>query len=788
MTSSVKAPTLGNYFLLANRLREAIRKNRRDTEFADDRRTIVYLTDTNMAEFYLRGEARPLQKSMHLTRLMTPSAAATSQDLTLKFILSGKLPGQKEPLLMSPSHWNEIVDRLRTIKSDVQTRLAEAGNGDATNPILSALQALPELKRLAGSPGELISKAEEIGLSKLLAAVRHASEVQVRMDLAFRGREATPPKLRGIERTDWWSSLANLTRTDDFRQWRELLVRHKLKSSDGDRSRNIDADAQTLAGIEALYREKPESIGDGARIKFLFITADRAIIRAASERERHLNAQGIENFVRDPLVYIPLINFSALYKSASGPELDEAFNEAKEVFVRVEEALTALFPFDHYSDRRTERRRDRWNLKKNIKHWSAAAETIALVNAKLFTEGTEEDVANKIAEIFSSDDIVLAAGDTINSKIAEIKEDHTLNMSMVALDHLVALLEQRAGAAPEEIRAPTKVWDVDLYAGVRQRIGRSFRSNSTFAFLNEISVEQNPDRVAAIVEALAETVRENWEDPVGQLLASTIYLEVRAWESAASCANRCHELAGSGPKGAILRREAAYCRALSLRMTLRSEQEVQDANTLLSENIANGFGAEVIQLRDAVERWTLLISACVDQTIHELRKAKFGDTGATELLKSKVAIVFDQEVRNLDNGIQRLLNDWLGTEKYPLWLVSEITRQAAGNRLGAELLRYYLEGRISDEPPRLGDVLAETEKTYELLGVKRPLPHPVPRGYLAAAEFEVGKRGRQEVLAELSEICASPVLTDADKAEFKFIRSMVASKNAALPSQHQATA
>jgi len=632
------------------------------------------------------------------------------------------------------------------------------------------------LRELADRPEDVIALATDVGLTELLSEIRDALGVSARLARLF---QRNKPRVRGAEAASLWNSVVNRTRSDDYRQWRYLIEDHREPpNTSGDETistkltHNLDADAKTLACIEALYRENPEALGPSPSKRFLFITSDAAILSASRSRAKSLRREGIPSFVRSPLVYNPLINFSAMHRHSQGagrkPPAD-APGDLREVFLQVEGAIAALFPSGELSGRTGGRRWARhWELQNNVRRWSEAAEKMGIVNAQLLIDELPEPEPKEVAAIFAKERIAEAAGGVITSRIAEIKQDHTLNMSAIAFEHIAKLLAKGDIKAKAEARAPTKIVGVDLLREVRLHIGPRFRGKTWTDLIDAIPNEDLPK----IISAVANALRESWDDPQGQLLASSIYLGVQAWESAYACAQRCEEISPPGPPGRLLRREANYCRALSLRMMLRSEDQISEAERVLSRNIATNFVDPVVRLRDAVERATLLISACVVQAIVNLVPRADRPLESWDLVAGDLPSQFDDAVRELEDVVLRFGDEFSG-QGHDVALVEKVVRQGAVNRLGAELLRHYLQGRLSNESPQLLRVLKETKATLDVFNCSAPLPHPVTRGYMEAARYEAGEIAQAEVLSTLKEIRESGLLTDADEVEFSFITSKV---------------
>jgi hypothetical protein len=256
------------------------------------------------------------------------------------------------------------------------------------------------------------------------------------------------------------------------------------------------------------------------------------------------------------------------------------------------------------------------------------------------------------------------------------------------------------------------------------------------------------------------------------LLASSIYLGVHAWESALACAERAAEMARQLPDSWKLRREAAYCVALSLRMMLRSPEDVSRAKTTLEENMAGSRRQPVVWARDAVERATLQISACVIQVLSGVVTTEGHHSIKQILVWGEPILAFDDAVRELEDVLVVLAED-LTVSGSDEELIGAIALQGAANRLGAELLRHYLGPNLSRRPADLHRALRNARKEWEPYGYADPLPHPVAQSYLIASRFEVGDIDRKAALQMLGDILKTAVLTQGDEIELRFIQSAI---------------
>ena len=755
---------LSSYFRASNELRLALRRNREDNAFGVRPRRIVYFFDTNIALSHLLD--RHLESSSPLGSLMDAEASIVSNRLSYQYMFSGKLPGMLDadtPIISQP-HWNELLPRVRERAADIQHRLGqiEMLTGDERE----------RLRALRDRPLELVTAANEIGLDRIIDQIKAATSFRKRVQSVIGGQN---PRLVPLDRSPLWESVQDKVLAADVRDWTYLITQAR-RPEDRDASENIEADARTLASIEALYRENVDAIGPTAQLRFVFVTSNSAISQAYRARRDDLAASGVPDFIRNPLVYHPLLNFAAMHRALSA---DAAANEdVMRVFLDVQSAVGALFPRDaDESDSADVRWRRKWNLEDNIKRWSSAAESIAAANIAMFVDDTAgEPTAQEIASYFESDDLFFAVSREVHRTIADIEEDHARHMAEASLDRLTRLLHGHERRHRER-RAPMSFpATLDVLQGVRPRGGAASSIQTLDDLLAHLSHGNGADGGPSVADAVAEALRDRWNEPANQLLAAAIHMIVGAWESAISCADACVQTARRRDAHAPLAREARYCKAVSYRMLLRTQREIQLAREALNENLSARRRDPLLFLRDSVERSTLTLSACI---VHAIEKSgivpeRRGRQLTPLVRDDDLQVLFDDEVAELDLALQDLSDQFLGSRTDPR-MVSAVAGQAAVNRLGAELFRHFGVGQVSARPASLRGVFGRMVSILEdAPDYVMPL---MGRVYLAVAEVELELgTSPARVIDEIDRRTAVTKLAHGDEHEYAFLRVKMAAR------------
>jgi hypothetical protein len=789
MTTSFKS-----YVSASRYLRSAIALNRSDEDFWTHNGEIIYLFDTNIVESYLRADYAIVGSPFRAGEIFTAKAAEVSGRLTLKYLFSGELPGQRGPAFLSTPHWNEALGRADRVAAFAQDNLRRVDPG-----ALSALaEAYPMLHALKDAPADLLKRAEEMKLGEALLALAKTASTELRLKDAFVGTgpdRSRPPMVMDLERCDaYWPAAVNAVRRSDFRSWQARLSEARRRGTparrpgrDGVLPNNIDHDAMTIAAIQAMYRENPEAGGSNPTVRFVFVSADRAIEIALTEGEQHLTNEGIPYFLRHPRVYMPLLNFSGMNRTILKDSTEYA--AVRQVFDEVERAVRALFPFD-YARSATRLSAD-WDLQPNINRWSSAAERLVLVNARYFLSDIDETsaVIGQVSKMLEQGDVLAAAADSMSGTLRTIRSEHTEQMAVLALDRLVATHRRsRAGRQNVAQRAPLKPLDVDLLAIVRPVFPATRSDLETLEdLLNRIRTDgggkdgllnQVVQRLNSALKGHAPGTQAIGSPPSSnpaaavRLLASAIYFALGAWDSARLCAELCLNSLHKGERFGAWAREANYFMALALRMTLRSTDEVNSARRFLNYNIGRGDQTSLAYVRDLVEHSTLMMTATVVQAIENAtpNQPMGSGGGLIHLVENReIALEFDAAVL----GLGRALEMVEGFERTQSYVASRIRMQANVNLLGAAIFGQILRGELTEDNYTLERISAAAQSVHDDLAEFRISPVPLSAQlYLAVAELML--RPSEPSAAEVGKILAqiersSALVSNADRVEHTFL-------------------
>lgn len=753
------------YMRASRELRSALRYNRDDALFGTRPRRIVYFFDTNIALNYLIQ--RYSRGASSLSRLMDAKANAISNRLSYQYLFSGKLPGMLDGdvAVISQPHWNELVSKIRDGAAIMERDLR-------------GLKRLTETERehlrsVRHNPQDLLDAANKIGLNRIIDQIKAATSFRKRVEVTIGGGA---PRLRPLDQSPHWRAIQNKILADDVREWSHLITEARRPRNRGE-TENIEADAKTLAVIEALYRENVASIGPSAQVRFVFVTSNSAIGNAYRERRAELAAAGIPDFIRSPLVYHPLLNFSAMHRTISA---DGGAGEAvRRVFLDVENAVGALFPQEVVVGGKMAdvRWRRRWDLEDNISRWSSAAEQIATANVGMFAdEAADVSTAQEIASYFDSDDLFIAVSKQVHRTIADIERDHARHMAAASFDLLIELLRE-PWALHRERRAPMCFpSSLDVLQGVDLRSVAGGSIQTLQGLLIQLSASDGSVGTPSVAQSISKALSDRWEEPANQLLATAIYMMMEAWESAVSCADMCVQTARRRATHPIIAREARYCKAVSLRMLLRSQGEIQMARDALNENLSARDRDPLTSLRDRVERSTLMLSACI---VHAIEKSGTGREQRGRRLAplvrdDQLEIQFDNEVLELDLALADLSDNFLGSGG-DRQLIDSVIGQAAINRLGAELFRKYNIGDISSCKSELSVVYAKIKSHLdEVPSYELPT---MGRVYIGVAEVELGLcPDPRVVIGEIDKSSAVTGLAHGDEHEYAFFRIRMAAR------------
>jgi hypothetical protein len=598
---SKSAERYKSYLRSARELQESIERNRSDSEFAKKRANeIVYIFDANVFVFYayLEDKKRLTRDFGNLIGQAGPTVLnSVMERLTADFLFSGQLPGQKQENFISVPHFEEVLfqsERIAKLLRDGSGRRSsgvEVNRGKIANILSSEDSAEVKLDKL----GAIVPRA---WLSALNASA-HFSRVLRTAFLSDDDRESQGDRKKNslvpLDKRGWGQE-ASLFSAQEVEDWLDVLP-------DPSATRLPEAlrdDAQTLQMLVNLNRHSAGSTEDGHR-RYVLVTADKAIERAVKKRLPKLAKQGIEDFIRSPRDYLPLLNLNAMTNALDSSDVDGSMERAfKRVFETLESALNWLVVSK--DNQRREFNNVGTPLGELEAAWKAASQYVTVLNARHLAAGAESLFA-QIAD-FIEDDAGPTAARMVENSVSEVRERHmTLVLDMALLDMSLA----RAGSAQ-----PRRV-------GI-QLLGYLFSG----LLPNDQSISTFLDQVIKNGELPQQTLEGLRKSPArfeSQLLASCLFVAAERWASAAQFGNRAVEysIRQNNLIGTI---ESSYLLALSLRVSMRTSAQFRRARQLLNNNIRryarsrdNRLATLLRRLRDEMELGNLLLSAASMQEL-----------------------------------------------------------------------------------------------------------------------------------------------------------------------------
>jgi hypothetical protein len=761
------------YFRAALDLGEAVRLNRQDTLFADTGREIVYVLDTNAAVHYLQNVRYSTGGEFSFGGLIRdPKAALVNDRLTIEYLLSGGLPGQRDlTVYMCPAHWNETLDYAASVVRDIG-RLRDKAPPEQIEQLRAPMD-----------PQERIHLAERLLPDWIINALKAAPAVRRRLREALMEE---PVKLRPLDRhEDYWTKVMDRVRTEDLRAWRAAVFKARTDQHQPrrtrDNSRNFENDILSLTILQALYRENPEACGEGRDLMFLFVTADRGILKAVEARRDALEAEGIPMFARHPRVFSPLLNFSNMSRTWLRENMKfEVDSKLKSVFQEVEKTLDRFIELDP-SHAGSERRGQLWDtanreLGKSMRRWSNAARQLAASQAHFFARDSEE--IKEAAELLSSPDALLATSELLGETIRAIRDRYVQYQAPEALRQLANIGQRQAAGRLIGRRAPLGLFGVDLLEPLRQVIPPEVARNANrgsarglYSLLDYIATHSIDQ---ALLTRIGQKLLDHWQQSSSQLLASCMYLAVGAWDSARDCARRGRE----GAKvPSLLRREANYCFALASRFVLRTAEDLKEADQALQENRDDyghdrSSGGPIASLRDKIERAALLSTASILQAIDDVTPfvEEFGQ-GARILEGPGIVQYFDRAARLENEAWDTLEHDYSGPpDSSDSGVIFQRLRlQLFTNIVGTHVFRHSLRERVSEQPYCQDDLARALERLEEECEGRDP--PQVARVYrnVAAAILLQTPQTVAVALGVIDVVLVDPGLSYGDKMEYRHL-------------------
>ena len=774
-------PAQREYLRSASELKRSIAINTADYRFSQRKDArVVYIFDTNICETYLTPGRQLLPPDASYRGLFKGSASNIMERLASRFLFEGQLPGQHgDSVYLSPPHWNETLRRITSIERSLSSYAQQFS-------IDHVEERLQSLKAYRDRPRELLTAAEDQGFAEILKSLASASSLDKRLQTLWGSRQEERPRVRSLEYSDVWNEAVDHVNRQDYRFWQlklnearaERKEKHKSKkrNSKTKSHMNVDNDAMTLAAIQALYREHEKATGPNPKLRFIFVTGDMTLLRVVEKNHERLDLEGIHHFVRSPSTYMPFINYEYLHEQLFDGHGD--FEETEDLVRDIGGAVRAVLALQKEENPLSTFSQSVIDFRENIDRWSHLANLIAIVGASYFKEDFDDDEhdAREIADLFQNEWVISAAVDRLNGRISDIRADHTQQIAMVAIERLSKRIPDNPDDKVARLRrSPLRLLDTSILAPLRLTGDPDFQGISDLEeFLDSLANTSKSDNQITIAQTAIVKLKDAWKDKSlltqTYLLAASIYFSVGAWESARVCADICiRQLREKDQfKGQDLR-EAQYCKALALRMNLRSERDYEDARSLLTENMADGERNNLAFERDKIERSALILTAAIVQSIEQRkpRDEEDDDIDAEFLEDEEIAAEFKRGITQTREAIQTIEDNFMVESN--LKIASLIALQGATNLVGAAIFNYFLN--IASVRTMPIDITNEAKALRQLLRNTDSAPTFTAQLYLKCADLisSPSRSGFAELESFMEKIRSSYVdltWTDSEEQEF----------------------
>jgi hypothetical protein len=344
-------------------LSRIIDRNRDDNAFAETGGEIIYVFDTNVVQMFLEPYKNPHFCQVFHTPLwgedweMDREVNAQACLLTAEYLMSGSLPGQKDPRwYMTSAHKAELDKQTAHLHGHIQDNVKRMRNEPSfKEDVLSDLARLSEALDMNPTEGRetFLARAQKTGLRQIwLDELRSLTDKQFRERAGgLRSREvcrvlsredvAEPANQlfryrRGPIAGQFMELEALLKPTREQRaeidvevdEWRarlaEVMARRptNLKSRDGFR-----ADCKALGLISWAGRQPKHH-----RIRFVLVTGDEVLLEAY--RTEH-----VLNPVLRPYLLRPIVHYAPLFNPVSAHSILASQQYA---FIKLQQVLEFL--------------------------------------------------------------------------------------------------------------------------------------------------------------------------------------------------------------------------------------------------------------------------------------------------------------------------------------------------------------------------------------------------------------------------------------------------------------
>ncbi len=733
-----------NYLNAITSLRDSVERNRKDANFASqDGNEIVYIIDANVFIFHADIlDNSPLTRNFNYI-VDNPAGNSISEALerlTARFLFSGHLPGQKnqESFITLP-HFEEVLRKSEKIAKryergfDRWTTISLQEDAEAVRKSMSTILGLE------ASAQDRLELLAEVVPKAWIANLNASGHFTDAIEKAFLKE---PAGLVPLDRRDWGQEAAKV-RADGVAAWRKVLPKASATRFES----SLQDDAETLETIVNLYRATQPPAGEERKTLYVLITADRSLATAVEKRAADLRKDGIEDFIRSPQDYLPLLNLTAMSEALDSAELDsKTRREFKKVFDELSTALdlaVAAAADWTYGP-------EAWTSVQLKRAWVEFSKYITVLSLRHYHEGVDL-VFKELAKFVGSSAGTKSATKSAERSVIDVRDRH---LDIVIESALAALAKTR----PSTDQPPPRRANILIGSEV---FGALLGGELDVIHLLDRAVQRG-----ALPSETMKALRDDPSSPEAQVLAACLFVAAERWESATQFAARAHNLLLI-TKRTIDFNEASYLLALCLRFSMRTAYDFEHAQRLLEGNIRRHAGqrrrpVEFLRgIRDEMELGSLLLTAAVTQEIaRNVPGVMAGERNKITLFPSHTA---NTQLRAGVDRIRRARENLIDNQGvYPHGsrrehLSASLSWIALANLVGAFIFERIVPG-LQSGTPIIGDDI--TRYVYELENeivdskIKNRKVSPTRDIYLATAKAltQGDARSRAKALLQLDSI------------------------------------
>ncbi len=781
MVRSASSPSIPSerYVKAAVSLAESLARNQSDEEFASEPgNEIVYVFDTNVFIYHIDLEDR--YRLTHNVKSLIGDRATTSQmqtieRLTVEFLFSGQLPGQRERAgYITVPHFEEVLFRADAISARLSRELGTHERPGYSIELQSEFDEIASLLRQDLSPvkkfDRLARKAPRTWFHTLNATVHFERTLKE----AFLSE---PGLLIPLDRTNWGIA-ASRTRVSDVSEWKKYLPRPSASRP----ASLIQNDAEALQAVLNLNQLFATDEEGRTTKRYVLVSSDDAIVRAVTKRAKREGWDPGLVFARSTEDYLPLLNLKGMtvaFTNAGGNgditrDFENVFNSLKAAVEYVGLASPAELGRINKGEEETP-------LHALQRDWAKASRYTSLLGIR-YSAGQAEGLFAEVAQFIDSGRTKHLAAKSVQTTVDDVRDRHLT----VVLESAIASVRsvRQAGALLSSRRV-----DILLLGDLLNPL-LAGRPNLS-AFLDDAIAK------GSLPGETHQFVNRHARSPEVLLLATCLFVAAERWEPAAQFATKAFRLLRQRKqKSSPELREGAYLKALSLRFSMRTKNDFETARSLLEQNQQAYFrGTDrslktfVAQIRDDMELGNLLMTAALQQAFSKLSASRSDAMfrGEGPLQDEQISHVFARGVRRLREARERLgdfeVDDDVGDSAIDV-AVTALTVMATTNLVGAFLFERIVPGLTG---PRMAPVieidqlLLELERQIESVQRANKKVRPTQYIYfwcatllrtpiLSVKDEAIGKL--ESELAAFRK--ASDRATEADVSEFRWITLFVA--------------